>query len=79
MGDGRRTAASDVTTAFDDQRRVHQATGRAMELAATSCRMVTMAQWRQEIAAAGLQVLESGLTECHPDFSSLMYAVIADR
>lgn len=76
MGDGTLERSSDVRTAFDLLPRVHQASGAAMEIAGTSCRMVSFPTFAQELSQAGLHTVESGLTAAVPHFNSLMYAVL---
>lgn len=62
MGDGEVQRATDVGTAFDTQTRTHEASGRTVEIASTSCRIVTREEFRREFAAAGLTVAEMGDT-----------------
>ena len=76
MGDGTAEVRSNVDTAFQRQERTHQATGRALLLAGTSCRMVGFETFRRELAQNGLELLEDGRTAMEPDFSQMMYAVV---
>lgn len=76
MGDGVAECASDISQAFALQERTHQETGMRMQLAATSCRMVSMETFQRELAENGLKVLEVGITEAPPDFFQLLYAVV---
>ena len=75
MGDGEITRATDVAAAFDTQVRVHEKTGREVEVASTSCRMVTTGELRKEIRRAGLTIVEMGRTACE-DFPMAMYTVV---
>lgn len=75
MGDGEVQRASDITTAFDVQERLHAQSGRMLELAATSCRMVTRPAFREEIERVGLTVAELGDT-VWDDTPFAMYAVV---
>ncbi len=76
MGDGEGEYASDISTAFDLQFRTHQESGETMPVAGTSCRMVSMKTFRQELADSGLKIRELGMTQSPPDFSSILYAVV---
>ena len=62
MGNGEIERATDITQAFDVQSRVHEASGQAVEIASTSCRMVTRETFRREIESAGLVIAEMGDT-----------------
>lgn len=75
MGDGEITRATDIAQAFESRLRVHEKTGTQVEIASTSCRMVSMEALRAEIAAAGLEEVETGRTACE-DFPMAMYAVV---
>jgi len=75
MGDGEITRATDIAAAFDTQVRVHEKTGKKVEIASTSCRMVTTEELRKEIRTAGLIEMELGRTACE-DFPMAMYAVV---
>ena len=76
MGDGETERRSDVSTAFDLQDRIHEPTGKAVRIASTSCRMVSLPTFREELKRNGLTVLQEGNTAVLPDFSMLMYAVV---
>ena len=74
MGDGEHEMQTDVAEAFELRPRRHES-GEVM-VAATSCRMVSFATFRREIAESGLVIVEEGLTSAMPDFDSLLYAVV---
>lgn len=75
MGDGTMERKTDPGIAFELQERTHQATGRQLKIAATTCRMVTFDRFRAELKQSGLGIVEEGLTHCPPDFPVMMYAV----
>ena len=75
MGDGELQRATDVSTAFELQERTHQQSGQKMMLASTSCRIVTRADFREEIERAGLAIAEMGDTSWD-DTPFAMYAVV---
>lgn len=75
MGDGEVQRATDVSTAFDLQERTHGASGELMQIASTSCRIVTRADFRAEIERAGLTIAEMGDTSWE-DTPFAMYAVV---
>lgn len=77
MGDGTMERSTDIRTAFDLQQRIHGQSGQTMNLAATSCRMVTFPRFHEEIERNGLKILKTGLTAVEPDFPVMMYAVIS--
>ena len=76
MGGGEWEMQSDISTAFDIQKRIHEPTGREVEIAGTSCRMVGWETFRRELAENGLAIIESGLTAVEPDFPQMMYALV---
>jgi len=76
MGDGRIQRQTDIRTAFDLQNRVHEQTGTAVQIASTSCRMVSFETLHEELKRNGLSLLREGITSIEPDFSQVMYAVV---
>ena len=74
MGDGEFEMQSDIRTAFQLQERNHFS--RKVQVAGTSCRMVSYPTFEAEIARNGLEIVEKGLCEAMPDFNSLLYAVV---
>lgn len=75
MGDGTVERQSDVSAAFDLQERTH-VSGKTLQLAGTSCRMVSWETYLREIRENGLETLEQGLTSVEPDFPVMMYTVV---
>lgn len=78
MGDGEEAWQSDISKAFDNQLRIHEQTGVQLQLAATSCRVVSLAHLQSEISDARLKLLESGHTSVENDFPVSLY-VLAQR
>ena len=76
MGDGINNSCTDPTKAYELTERIHQSTGQPLMVAATSCKMVSFEVLEQEINEGNLQLVESGITEVPPHFSSLMFAVV---
>ena len=76
MGDGEQELCSDISKAFDLQERIHEQTGKRVYIAGTSCRIVSFASFRKELAAGGLKILKEGVTAVEPDFPQMMYAVV---
>ena len=76
MGDGEMERKTDIRTAFDLQSRTHEQSGREVQIASTSCRMVSFETLHEELHRNGLVVLKEGLTSAPPDFPMLMYAVV---
>lgn len=75
MGDGRLQRTTDVSAAFDVQERTHGPSGRRLQIASTSCRIVTRETLREEMARAGLQVVGMGDTAWE-DAPCAMYALV---
>ena len=50
--------------------------GKTVHIAATTCRMVTMADMISEAETQGLRVIESGLTNCEPEFDCMQYVLL---
>lgn len=76
MGDGEFERASDISKAFDDSVRTHGKTGQKVQVAETSCRMVSFETLGQELQRNGLTMVENGLTAVEPAFPVIMYAVV---
>lgn len=76
MGDGREERQTDIKTAFNLQRRLHEASGKMLDIASTSCRMVSFDTFRKELKRNGLFILEEGISQDVPGFSEMMYAVV---
>ena len=74
MGDGKKEFKTDINSAFELQKREHQSG--EIEVAATSCRMVSFKRLEKEIEKADLTIIKKGLTESLPDFNSLMYVLV---
>ena len=76
MGDGEMERSSDISNAFDLQERVHEPTGRTVQIAGTSYRAVSFATFDRELEENGLKILKQGLTNIEPDYWKMMYAVV---
>jgi len=76
MGDGNRELQTDVRTAFDLQERIHEQSGKEVQIASTSCRMVSFGTFRAELHRNGLEIIKEGITAAPPDFPEMMYAVV---
>ncbi len=76
MGDGEHEHRSDISDAFTLQTRLHEQSGAYLDIASTSCRVVTMANFIDELKKSGLSVLEFGKTVIEPDFPQMIYAVV---
>lgn len=75
MGDGNMQRATDISKAFDVQERTHQHSGETVEIASTSCRIVTREEFCREIEGAGLVIAEMGDTSWD-DTPFAMYALV---
>ena len=76
MGDGEVERQTDIRTAFVLQERTHEQTGKTVQIAGTSCRMVNFETFHTELNRNGLRILKEGFTSAPPDFPMLMYAVV---
>jgi len=76
MGDGSMEFMTDINNAFEVQPRIHEKSGLEVQVANTSCRMVTFHTFQKEIEQAALSVIEQGITSVVPDFPCMMYAVL---
>jgi cyclopropane fatty-acyl-phospholipid synthase-like methyltransferase len=79
MGDGDIVCRTDPATAFDTKERIHTPSGRLVQVASTSCRMVTEENFHAELEGNGLQIKKSGLTSAEPDFPWMLYAVVTKK
>ncbi len=76
IGDGIEERKTDISQAFDLQKRTHEATGKELFIAGTSCRVVGFNTLSKEIRENNLTMLNSGITAIEPDFPTIMYAII---
>lgn len=76
MGDGDFERRSDINTAFDLQERVHEPSGKTVQIAGTSCRIVSFKTFEGELLRNGLNVIKKGMTAVEPDFPQMMFAVV---
>lgn len=76
MGDGIEERKTDISQAFNLQKRTHEATGKELFIAGTSCRVVGFDTLSKEIRENNLTMLNSGITAIEPDFPTIMYAII---
>lgn len=79
MGDGVIERQTDIRTAFDLQRRVHRQSGRMLQIANTSCRMVSFRTWERELERNSLNCIKKGMAAAGLDFPQMMYTVIGRR
>ena len=83
LGDGKVQRSSDISTAFDLQERTHGQTGRTLNIASTSCRMVDEETLDAELKRAGLLLVERSMTTIEeyamPGFLPQMTAVVVKR
>ena len=76
MGDGKEEFQSDIHTAFQCQERRHEASGTMLQIAGTSCRVVSSDTFTKELTENGLTILQQGHTAIIPDFPQMIYAVV---
>ena len=74
MGDGKTEMKTEIDEVFSLKKREHPSG--ELEVAATSCRMVSFETLEKEINDAGLHIIDKGITSSLPDFNSLMFALI---
>lgn len=79
IGDGTEERKTDITQAFALQKRTHEATGKELFIAGTSCRAVSFDTLSKEIAENNFVLLNSGITSIDPDFPTIMYAIIKKK
>lgn len=75
MGDGTMERQTDISTAFELQKRIHEQSGKEVQIANTSCRIVSFDRFRRELERNGLLIVDEGITSAPPDFPMLMYAM----
>lgn len=76
MGDGSFELQSDIRTAFEIQERIHGQTGKPVQIAGTSCRVVSFDTFHRELKENGFAIVEEGNTSVAPDFPQMMFAVV---
>lgn len=73
MGDGIKESKSNISDAYKEVKRTHGETKEEMLLPATSCRIVNMNNFIEEVSNSGLKVIESGITSIIPEFNEMLY------
>lgn len=76
MGDGEQEYASSPDDAFALRERIHGTTGQIVQIAATSCRIVSVQTLEKELNRNGLRAAEMGITAVEPGFPVIMYTVV---
>ena len=76
MGNGSFERQTDIHTAFDIMERVHGETGKTVQIANTSCRIVSFETFEEELVRNGLEIINQGITAVEPDFPQMMFAVV---
>lgn len=76
MGDGTLERQTDIRTAFDLFERIHESSGKTVQIAGTSCRIINFRTFGEELAHNGLEVIKEGVTAVEPDFPQMMFAVV---
>lgn len=76
MGDGNTERKTDIRTAFDLHHRIHEQTGKSVQIASTSCRMVNFQTFEKELEQNGFLRIKQGITAVEPDFPQMMFAVV---
>lgn len=76
MGDGTFERQTDIRTAFDLHERIHETSGKTVQIAGTSCRVVNFQTFEAELAQNSLDVIQKGITAVEPDFPQMMFAVV---
>lgn len=79
MGDGTFERQTDIRTAFDLHERIHEQSGKAVQIAGTSCRIVNFRTFEAELEQSGFVVRKKGVTAVEPDFPQMMFAVVKGR
>ena len=79
MGDGSSEYQSDISTAFDMHERLHEQSGKTVQIARTSCRTVHFQTFERELQQNGLVILKQGITAIEPDFPQMIFAVVRTR
>ena len=74
MGNGEMEMKTDIDEAFSLKKREHHSG--EVEVAATSCRIVSFETIEREIKDAGLCIVDKGITSSFPDFDSLIFVVV---
>lgn len=77
QGDGVTEKMTDINDAFVLQKREHPSGG--IEVAGTTFRMISFANFEKEITYNGLRIIEKGFTDGAPEYFNLMYAVVTRK
>lgn len=76
MGDGTFERSTDIRTAFDIHERIHEQSGKTVQIAGTSCRIVNFQTYEAELTQNGLDIINKGITAVEPDFPQMMFAAV---
>ena len=76
MGDGIKESKSNINDSFINTIRIHEETKEKLNIATTSCRIVSFNTLTKEILDNNFNIIEKGITSIIPDFPEIMYIVI---
>jgi 2-polyprenyl-3-methyl-5-hydroxy-6-metoxy-1,4-benzoquinol methylase len=79
IGEGIEERNTDISQAFDLQKRIHGATGKELFIAETSCRVVSFDTLLKEIEDNNFTLLNRGITSIKPDFPTIIYTIIKNK
>ena len=76
MGDGISESSSEISKSFDTVKRIHQESNMEVNIAATSCRIVSFETLLNEIQKSGFDTIKYGVTSIDNHFDKIMYVLI---
>lgn len=76
MGDGSSESSSEISKSFDTVKRIHQESNMEVNIAATSCRIVSFETLLNEIQKSGFDTIKYGVTSIDNHFDKIMYVLI---
>lgn len=77
LGDGIKEYSSDITKSFENTKRVVMNNNTNLEIAATSCKIVSWETLEKEIVANGLNIKEKWVSKDIPEFTNSMCVVVS--
>lgn len=79
MGDGIKEYTSDITKSFEDTKRTIINNGKSINVAATSCKIVSWPTFEKELADSNLIIKKKWISNKIPEFDSSMCVLVSKK
>ncbi len=79
IGDGEKIYESDISKAFDDVKRVIVNNNKEINIATTSCKIVTWQSFEHELLVNNLDIKKKWISHNIPEFNPAMCAIVCRK